>query len=188
HWTRAPRPPIERREAPFSRIGRAAGGSTADRLVPAPACRSCGDGRRKGVTSSRISHSSGSCASVRTAFCSPRAAGRRDGAAPRVNAPGSTEGAMTVANKGYHPLLETDHPYVFVDSCMQIWPDADFANAHRHGVTAYAVTAWRPHATVEQALEEGMFWHLIARRHPDIVVAQTAADIRRAKRERQAAL
>ena len=63
---------------------------------------------------------------------------------------------MTVAaNKGYHPLLETDHPYVFVDSCMQIWPDADFANAHRHGVTAYAVTAWRPHATVEQALEEG---------------------------------
>ena len=96
---------------------------------------------------------------------------------------------MTVAaNKGYHPILEADHPYVFVDSCMQIWPDADFANAHRHGVTAYAVTAWRPHAMVEQALEEGMFWHLIARRHPNIVVAQTAADIRRAKRERKAAL
>src|SRR5436309_16044931 len=105
------------------------------------------------------------------------------------------------ANKGFHPILDPESPsaedqriiagldpFLFIDSCMQIWPDADFANAHRHGVTAYAVTAWRPHATVEQALEEVMFWHLIARRHPDIVVAQTAADIRRAKRERKAAL
>ena len=92
------------------------------------------------------------------------------------------------ANKGYHPLLERDHPYIFVDSCMQAWPDADYANAHRHGVTAYAVTAWRPHATVEQALEEGMFWHLVARQHPNLLVAQRAEDIRRAKREGRAAL
>ena len=55
-------------------------------------------------------------------------------------------------NKGFHPFLESDHPYIFIDSCMQAWPDADFANAHRHGVTAYCVTAWRPHATVEQPL------------------------------------
>ena len=78
----------------------------------------------------------------------------------------------TGANKGYHPILERDHPYIFVDSCMQAWPDADYANAHRHGVTAYAVTGWRPHATVEQALEEGMFWHLVARKHPNLIVAE----------------
>ena len=93
-----------------------------------------------------------------------------------------------LANKGYHPILEHDHPYIFVDSCMQAWPDADYANAHRHGVTAYAVTAWRPHATVEQALEEGMFWHLVARRHPNLIVAERAEDIRRAKREGKAAI
>ena len=93
-----------------------------------------------------------------------------------------------LANKGYHPILERDHPYIFVDSCMQAWPDADYANAHRHGVTAYAVTAWRPHATVEQALEEGMFWHLVARQHPNLLVAERAEDIRRAKREGKAAI
>jgi len=91
------------------------------------------------------------------------------------------------ANKGFHPFLEQDHPYIFIDSCMQAWPDADFANAHRHGVTAYCVTAWRPHATVEQALEEGMFWHLVARKHDNCIVATTAADIRRAKAEHKAA-
>lgn len=90
-------------------------------------------------------------------------------------------------NKGFHPFLEHDHPYIFVDSCMQAWPDADFANAHRHGVTAYAVTAWRPHATAEQALEEGMFWHLVARQYDNVIVAETAADIRRAKDENKAA-
>jgi membrane dipeptidase len=90
-------------------------------------------------------------------------------------------------NKGVHPILERDHPYVFIDSCMQAWPDADFANAHRHGVTAYAVTAWRPHATLAQALEEGMFWRLIERLHDNVIVAETAADIRRAKSEGKAA-
>ena len=45
---------------------------------------------------------------------------------------------------GFHSILESDHPFVFIDACMQIWPDADFENAHRHGVTAYAVTAWEP--------------------------------------------
>jgi membrane dipeptidase len=91
------------------------------------------------------------------------------------------------ANKGFHPFLDSDHPYTFIDSCMQAWPDADYANAHRHGVTAYAVTAWRPHANVEQAMEEGMFWHLVARRYPNCIVVETAEDIRRAKREGKAA-
>src|SRR5436309_9135191 len=104
------------------------------------------------------------------------------------------------ANKGFHPILDPESPsaedqriiagldpYVFIDSCMQAWPDADYANAHRHGVTAYAVTAWRPHASLDQALEEGMFWHLVARNYPNTLVALTAEDVRRAKREGKAA-
>ncbi len=90
-------------------------------------------------------------------------------------------------NKGFHPILAEDHPYTFIDSCMQAWPDADFANAHRHGATAYCVTAWRPWASVEQALEEGMFWHLVARKYDNCLVVDTADDIRRAKAEGKAA-
>ncbi|HJO38525.1 MAG: membrane dipeptidase [Vicinamibacterales bacterium] len=89
---------------------------------------------------------------------------------------------------GFHSILEADHPYVFIDTCMQIWPDADFENAHRHGVTAYAVTAWEPHDDVAEAVERAMFWHLVARRHPNLVVATTADDIRRAKADGKAAL
>jgi membrane dipeptidase len=95
---------------------------------------------------------------------------------------------MTVAeNKGFHPLLEEDHGYIWIDSCMQAWPDADWANAHRHGVTAFCNTAWRPHATIEQALEEGMFWHLVARENPNLIVAETANDVRKAKQEGKSA-
>jgi membrane dipeptidase len=89
---------------------------------------------------------------------------------------------------GVHSVLDPDHPYIFIDSCMQIWPDADFGRAHRHGVTAYAVTAWRPRQGLGAALEDVMFWHLVARQHPNLVVAETAEDIRQAKRDGRAAL
>ncbi|MGQ0732345.1 MAG: dipeptidase [Acidobacteriota bacterium] len=89
---------------------------------------------------------------------------------------------------GFHAVLEHDHPYVFIDSCMQIWPDADFAAAHRHGVTAYGVTAFEPHDGVDAALEQLMFWHLVARTHPNLSVATSADDIRAAKRDGRAAL
>ncbi len=89
---------------------------------------------------------------------------------------------------GFHRTLAEDHPYVFIDSCMQMWPDADFASAHLHGVTAYAVTAWEPHSSFDAVLEEMMFWHLVARRHPNLLIACTAEDIRQAKRDRRAAL
>jgi membrane dipeptidase len=85
-------------------------------------------------------------------------------------------------------VLDRDHPYIFIDACMQMWPDADFARAHRHGVTAYAVTAWDPLATVDQALEGLMFWHLIARQHAGLVVVRSAADIRRLKNEGRSGL
>ena len=89
---------------------------------------------------------------------------------------------------GFHSLLAKDHPYIFVDSCMQIWPDADFAQAHRHGVTAYGVTAWEPHSPLERVLEEMMFWHLVVRKHPSLLIAETVDDIRQAKRDGRAAL
>jgi membrane dipeptidase len=90
--------------------------------------------------------------------------------------------------KGIHPVLEQDHPYIFIDSCMQIWPDAQFHKAHRHGVTSYAVTAWNPHEALDNALEGLMFWHFIARKYPDISIATTVEDIQYAKRKKQTTL
>jgi membrane dipeptidase len=92
------------------------------------------------------------------------------------------------SNKGFHSTLEKDHPYIFIDSCMQAWPDAEYGKAHLHGVTAYGVTAWTPHVPLDQAIEGLMYWHLIARKYPNISIVETADDIRRAKRERKAAL
>jgi membrane dipeptidase len=91
-------------------------------------------------------------------------------------------------NKGFHPILETDQPYTFIDACMQAWPDADYANAHRHGVAAYAVTAIMPHSSLEVATETLMFWHLIARDHPNLRVAISGQDIRDAKQAGGAAI
>lgn len=91
-------------------------------------------------------------------------------------------------NKGFHPILEREHPYVFIDGCMQAWPDADYANAHRHGATCYAVTAWRVHDDFEDAVEGAMFWHLVVRQNSNLRLALTAQDIRDAKAEGGAAL
>jgi membrane dipeptidase len=89
---------------------------------------------------------------------------------------------------GFHSRVAADHPYIFVDSCMQIWPDADFGAAHQHGVTAYGVTAFEPHDSFEQAVERIMFWHLVARRHPNLFVVHAAGDIRRGKADGRAGL
>ena len=71
---------------------------------------------------------------------------------------------------------------------MQIWPDADFAIAHTHGVTVDGVTAFDPHDTFDAAVERLMFWHLVARQHPNLIVATSTHDVRRAKREGRSAL
>lgn len=89
---------------------------------------------------------------------------------------------------GFHSILETDHPYIFIDSCMQIWPDADFASAHRHGVTAYGVTAFEPHDDLPAALERLMFWRLVARQHPNLYVVERVADVREGKTDGRAGL
>ncbi len=90
--------------------------------------------------------------------------------------------------KGIHPILEKDHPYIFIDSCMQIWPDAQFQDAHRYGVASYAVTAWDPHLDLDRALDGLMFWHLVARKYPGLSIAYTPEDIIKAKKNKKATL
>ena len=82
------------------------------------------------------------------------------------------------AHNGIHSVLEKDHDYIFVDATMQSWPDADYEIAHRHGVTAYGVTACRPHAGFESAMEDLMEWHRLVRGYENLVVAETVSDIR----------
>ena len=122
----------------------------------------------------------------------------KSAAAAGVGAPilaqgtGALEGAVPAqacdAGKAVHSILEEDHPYVYVDSCMQMWPDGDFHLAHRHGVTAYAVTAWRPHFDAAGALDGMMYWHGIAQEHDGLEVVRTAGDLPRLKREGKAGL
>ena len=92
------------------------------------------------------------------------------------------------AGKAVHSILDQDHPYIYIDSCMQMWPDADLELAHRHGVTTYAVTAWNPHADAAGALEGLMYWHGVAGEHQGLEVVAHADDIRRMKREGKAGL
>jgi len=100
----------------------------------------------------------------------------------------SSEGFDPLNEKGIHPILEKDHPYIFIDSCMQIWPDAQFQDAHQYGVTSYAVTAWDPHADLDQALEELMFWHHIEQKYPGLFIVHTVEDIKKAKKDKRATL
>jgi membrane dipeptidase len=89
---------------------------------------------------------------------------------------------------GFHSVLDRDHPHIFVDATMQIWPDAELEKAHRHGVTAYAVTACRPHDELGDVVKDVMDWHRVAREHENLLVAESVEDVRRAKREGRAAL
>jgi membrane dipeptidase len=108
------------------------------------------------------------------------------GTAP--DGPQATTGGLSPEERGIHPVLERDHPYIFIDSCMQIWPDARFEDAHRYGATVYGVTAWDPHLDVDQALEGLMFWHRIARTHPHLAVVLRAEDIPVIKKNGRAGL
>jgi membrane dipeptidase len=91
-------------------------------------------------------------------------------------------------NRGFHPLLDEQPPHVFVDGCMQIWPDADLANAHRHGCSCYAVTALPVHSGVDEALHGIMHWHDVVREHPNLRLALTARDVHEARSAGQASL
>jgi membrane dipeptidase len=91
-------------------------------------------------------------------------------------------------NRGFHPLLEGEQPYVFVDGCVQIWPDADLANAHRHGCDVFAVTALPVHTGVDAALRAIMDWHRVARENANLDLALTVQAVRAAKTEGRATL
>ena len=90
--------------------------------------------------------------------------------------------------KSVHTVLESPPPFIYLDPCMQIWPDGDLHLAHRHGVTAYGVTAWDPHADVKAAADGIMYWHGVAREHEGLEVVKTTEDIRRLKEEGKAGL
>src|SRR5687767_1692070 len=88
--------------------------------------------------------------------------------------------------KGWHRDLS--HRYIFIDGCVQIWPDADFARLRDCGVTAYCITTFRPHDGAENALDAIADWWRIAKIYPEVRIALTSGDIREAKRHNQAAI
>jgi len=122
------------------------------------------------------------------------AAGPKGAAAGETRAAGTASefqaaaGGLTPEERGIHPILEKDHPYIFIDACMQMWPDARFGDAHRYGATVYAVTAWDPHLDIDRALEGMMFWHAVVRNHPGLAVVTRADDIPELKRAGRAGL
>ncbi len=91
-------------------------------------------------------------------------------------------------NRGFHPVLEEPLEHLFVDGCMQIWPDADLPNAHRHGCDVFAVTALTPHRDAAASLDEIMYWHRAVAEHEGLRLALSVADIRKAKAEGKATL
>lgn len=88
--------------------------------------------------------------------------------------------------KGWHSKVS--NPYLFIDGCTQIWPDADFATLKDCGVTAYCVTAFRPLHPGEAALDGMADWWRVARTYPEIRIALKAEDIVAARKQGQAAL
>jgi membrane dipeptidase len=91
-------------------------------------------------------------------------------------------------NRGFHPLLNEPQPHIFVDGCMQIWPDADLAHAHRHGCDVFAVTALGTHQDVAASLSAIMRWHAVVRGYPNLALALTVRDVREAKAAGRATL
>jgi membrane dipeptidase len=88
--------------------------------------------------------------------------------------------------KGWHK--EVENPYLFVDGCVQIWPDTDFSRLHRYGCSAYLVTSFNPHDSAERALDALANWWRIANQYPNISIALTAQDIVDAKQAGQTSL
>ena len=107
---------------------------------------------------------------------------------PRTSSPLPHDPLHERPNRGFHPILEAEQPYIFVDGCMQIWPDADFAYANRHGCDVYGVTAMRTQTGVDGAVSDIMHWHSVVREFPNLRIAYRVADIHDAKANGQACL
>jgi membrane dipeptidase len=80
-------------------------------------------------------------------------------------------------NRGFHGVLAQRQPRLFIDGCVQIWPDADWATAHRHGVHVYAVTAFLPWVDLDEAVDALMAWHATARQHDNVRIISSTSDI-----------
>ncbi len=88
--------------------------------------------------------------------------------------------------KGYHTPLS--HPFIFVDTCIQIWPDTDFDKLNTYGCTAFCITTFRPDAGPGEALDAIANWYRIANTYDGVRIAYSAADIVEAKEQGQAAI
>ena len=88
--------------------------------------------------------------------------------------------------KGHHQPFQ--HPYIFVDGCAQIWPDADFSRLNAYGCTAFCVTSFRPDETAGGAFDALADWWRIARSYESVAIALSAEDIREAKASGRAAI
>ena len=93
---------------------------------------------------------------------------------------GSTPGPAVAErpHRGVHGTLAEPLPFPVVDACVQVWPDADFDVAHRHGVACFAVTTWWPRVPFERALADLQRWRVGLADHPTLHLALGAGDIR----------
>lgn len=78
-------------------------------------------------------------------------------------------------SKGVHRKGTLDQ--LFIDSCVQIWEDADLSALHEYGVAAWCVTAFDPRDDAGQAFDALARWHGAARRHRNVMIASSAQDI-----------
>ena len=100
---------------------------------------------------------------------------------------------QTLDDVAHHPLekgwhRDLSHEHIFIDGCVQIWPNSNYAKLRDCGVTAYCITTFRPHDGAENAFDALADWWRIAKTYPEIRIALTAQDIRAAKKQNQAAI
>lgn len=88
--------------------------------------------------------------------------------------------------KGWH--TEVSSPHLFIDTCVQIWPDAEFGRLNRYGVTAYLQTTFLPFDDALKGLDAMADWWRVAHTYPEIRIALTASDIEAAHAAKQAAI
>ena len=88
--------------------------------------------------------------------------------------------------KGWHTPVR--NPVLFIDGCVQVWPDAEFDRLHEYGCTGLLVTSFMPHEDVAVALDALAEWHRIARAYPHVRIAEHAADITQAQSSDQVAI
>jgi membrane dipeptidase len=88
--------------------------------------------------------------------------------------------------KGWHTKVR--NPHLFIDGCVQVWPDADFDALREYGCTGLLVTSFMPHDTAGEALDALADWHRVAHTYPNVRIAEHAQDITAAQQAGQVAI